>query len=64
MRKKTWTQCILKSGLSATQAWIETKYAKVGTRLKLKTLDKRVWEVTFAGNVVDSLPEFTFENNI
>lgn len=63
-RVKTWTQCCFKRGNSFTQAWIDSKGAKVGNLVEMLTLDGKFWKVTAVGHTVNVLPPFTFENNI
>jgi hypothetical protein len=65
---KTWTQCAftreVDGGYKRTTAWIDTKGAKQGHLVELKSLDGEFWKVDYVGNTVDKLPPFTFENNI
>lgn len=64
MANKKWRQCIFRKKNSFTHAWIDSKAAKVGNKVQLLSLDGDFWDVIFAGNIVDVLPPFTFENNI
>ena len=67
-RPKTWTQCVFQKqkekGYSQTTAWIDSKAAKVGLFVELLTLDGEFWKVVSVGKTVNTLPPFSFENNI
>lgn len=65
-----YTQCTFKKvndPYTVTQAWIDSKHAKVGKHVTLEALGKDFWEITYAGKSQEEDPSIgyrTWNNNI
>ena len=70
MSYKPYTQCNFKKvndPQTFAQAWIPSKYAKVGLHATLEALGKDFWEITYIGATKDEDPSLsykTWNNNI